>query len=422
MEVVIVGNGIAGIAAAWTIRDCCQKTTVTVISREFGPAYSACVLPNYIAGEIERDRVFIKRKKDYTRANIHTAFGEEVTAIDVARSRVYTTSRSFRYDRLILAVGSLPTLPTVQGISLKGVFTLKTLTDAEMILTSIRSSDAQKAIVIGAGAVAVEAAVALRKRGYSVSLLARSRLLRKLFDNEVALRIQEKLIQNGIEVFTGERVLQICGREQVETVLTNKRSLDCGIVLIATGMYPNTALVRNRGIEIGQTGAIKVDGRMQTNVEGIYAAGDCVETKDIITGERVVSMFWHNAKQQGRIAGLNALGVKKRYQGSFSIATLNVFGTHAISIGHTEAYVKQRSGDYEVIEKKLDRAYYRVITVNGACKGIQYIGPYIGPSDLGLLFMAARKGFKLEKVQNVSKLFFRNPWLCKVSNHLLNPH
>jgi NADH oxidase (H2O2-forming) len=414
MDVVVIGNGIAGVSAAFTIRKCKENAKVTIISREPTPAYSACALANYLSGERERDRVFIKSIGDYLKEKINIELGDEVEGIDVGQMKIHTGTKKIPYDKLILATGSLPFIPRIDGCSLRGVFALKTMQDADRII----AHRPRKVVVVGSGPIGIEATVALRRIACEIDLIELlDRILPNLFDQEASSLIQSILEEQGVRVHTDEKVLNIIGGDHVRGVTTNKRKIDCDTVIMSVGMIPDTRLVKEMpAMEMGKRGGIRVDKRMKTSIPEIFACGDCVETEDLFSGEVGANMLWHNAKQQGDIAGYNAIGVEKSYPGSFSIAGVDVFGTHAVSVGNTRSYLKDTPCD--VIEKHGDHCYYRIVTANGLFKGGQYIGPY---EELGMIFTAIKKRDLLEHIQGISrsrKTVLENPWLYRLQRYL----
>jgi len=181
-RIVIIGNGIAGNSAASAIRSSKNQVAVTIISQEPFPEYSACTLSKkYLSGEMKRDEVFLKAPEDYFREKITPLFGQQVINIDAREKKVILEQEEVRYDKLILAMGGNPMIPPLPGVEKKGIFTLKSLGDAD----SIFSYSGSKAVVIGAGAIGIEASISLRKRGWNVVLLELlDRVLPTMFDDE----------------------------------------------------------------------------------------------------------------------------------------------------------------------------------------------------------------------------------------------
>ena len=412
-HIVIVGNGVAGNSAASAIRSTDREAAITIVSQEPFPEYSACTLSKkYLSGDMGREGVFLKTIEDYTRKKIATVFGQGVTAIDIKGKKVMLEQGEVVYDKLILATGGNPVVPPISGVEKEGIFTLKSLADAD----SIFHYSGRKAVVIGAGAIGVEASISLRKRGWNVMIIELlDRVLPTMFDYEPSLIMREKLEGFGIEVYTGEKAMSFIGNGRVRGVSTDKREVECDLVILSLGIRPNVAISQQIGIELGSLNGIKVDEHMRTSVEDVYACGDCVETRDTITGDKMLCLLWYNAKQQGAIAGFNSVDIEKRFSGTIMIGTVDVIGTFGVSIGHTsESFQKGRQ---EVIEGG-STWYHRILISDGVFIGAQLIGK---TSDIGPLVTAIRRGDKVEKLQSVLRdgsLLSKNPLRVKLSQYL----
>jgi NADH oxidase (H2O2-forming) len=393
----IIGNGIAGATAAATIRRLNRKARITIISEEPHPVYSACVLADYLSGEIERQGVFIKSLRDYQQQNIRLVSSQKAMALDVGYKRVVLTSGHISYDKLIIATGSKPVIPNVEGKECQGVFTFKSLNDADMI----HRWDGQEAVVVGSGPVGLEISLTLRKKGYRVVLIELlDRVLPRVFDEYPASIIKSILKEGGIEVLTREKLVRIAGTERVEAVITDKRRIKCDTVILAAGVRPEVGLVTGI-LELGKIGGILVDERMGTSVKDIYACGDCVEVKDLLSGCPALNLLWHNARKQGEVAGYNAAGMPCDYPGSFNLTGLNLFGTQVYSFGSTVGASQDRP---EVIERKTDGRYQRLILLHEVLIGAQSIN---WSENMAVLLNTA---LRQEKVPNTRGLFaWRKP-------------
>jgi NADH oxidase (H2O2-forming) len=391
MQFLVIGNGIAGVSAAHTIRRFDKEARITIISKDPYPAYSACVLPNYISGEISRDRVFIKAFRDHSLDDIQLKRAE-ATTLDLQRRRVVLESEILSFDRLIIATGSKPIVPPIKGADKKGVFTFKSLEDADMI----NSHKGQIAVVVGSGPIGVEASVALERRGYRVFLVELlDRVLPQVFDEYPASMIKIILQNGAIEVCTQERVVEILGSESVQGVVTNRRTIECDTVIISAGMRPDVELAEGV-LEIGNHGGVLVDDRMCSSVSDIYLCGDCVEAKSLISGQSVLSLLWHSARHQGEIAGSNASGVPRTYPGSLNITGVDLFGIQAVSIGNIETDVED---GLEVIERKRDGGYQRLLLSNGVLVGAQSVN---GSDTMGVFLSAI---VRKERIKSARDLF-----------------
>ncbi len=412
MNVVIVGNGIAGNTAAESIRRSNAQAKITIISEEPFPEYSACVLSDYISREIPRKRVFLKSKKDYERLGVKAIFGERVDDIDTVGKRVVLEDQEFFYDKLILATGSEPMIPPIQGVKKRGVFSLKTLGDAQAIL----KHRGKEAVVIGSGPIGVEATVALKKKGYDVHLIEiLSWILPRLLEKECSRVATGILYQNGVHVVVGEKVHEIHGQRGVEGVSTDRRWIDCDTVILSAGVMPRTELAKRVGISLGPLGGIKVNTRMETDQPDIYACGDCTEVMLPGSDDTVSSLLWLTAKKQGEIAGWNSVGTMCQYCIPMNVISLRVFDTYIATISHPN-YAPDRK--YEKIEKRLKDLYRRVILEDGMIKSVQTVGK---SDEMGICYPFLVKGTRVERIrkymgaEEVPPLF---PVYEKIRNYL----
>jgi NADH oxidase (H2O2-forming) len=413
MQVVIIGNGVAGNSASSAIRQVSQRARITLISDEPYPAYSACVLGEYLGGEIRRSRVFLKRIKDYREQGIRILLGQRVIKIDAKNRRIHLERKRIPYDKLIVASGAEAFIPPVEGARKEGIFPFKSIADADRIL----GYSARRVVVVGSGPIGVEVSCALRRRSYEVYLVELLQwLLPRVFDQKPALRIQRILENHGIRVLTDEKVEKVTGNHRVRGILTNRREIKCEMVIMAVGMRPRVDIARRAGAEIEEFGGIKVNSQMLTNLPGVHACGDCAEAPDPVSGENTLIMLWHNARRQGEVAGYNSIGVRRAYPGSTNVVSANIFEVPVFSIGCSASSL---GGDaIEVIEKDRPDYYHRVVVADGKIRGAQFIGE---TEDMGVLLPAVRKRCSLKNVRRIvdsPELLFLAPWYHKIKRYL----
>jgi NADH oxidase (H2O2-forming) len=408
MKVVIIGNGIAGNQVAFTLSQQNLENEICIISAENVPEYDPCSLPYFLGGDVTKKDVFRKKMDDYEHHNIELVFNNKVISIDPESKHVNTDKGlSISYDKLVLAHGGDLFVPPVEGIDNPGVFSCKQLLETE----KLNSHKGDSAVVIGSGAIGIEAAEALKKKGYEVYIIELfDWILPSLFDKPTAERFESAIKGYGIHVCTGEKVLRIKGDNGVTRVVTDKREIKCNTVVVATGVVPGTCLAQTAGIETGR--GIRVNQRMETSVSDIYACGDCVETIDAHTGEAAMFQLKHNAIEQGRIVAKNISGENTRYPGAHAFARAHFFNTHATTFGKTLQSTQSLSGQPEIIEKESGKNYLRIILMDGKVIGGQAIGKYadtvgvlIGAmwrkDDINLL---RRKWKSIVQANNVNKL------------------
>jgi NADH oxidase (H2O2-forming) len=313
-------------------------------------------------------------------------------ALDADRKSVLLQTGNIDYDKLVIATGSKPIKPPIKGMDTKGVFTLKSLEDAGLI----SKWQGHTAVVIGSGPIGVEASLALKKRGYQVTLVELlDRILPQVFDEYPARFIKDALGKNGINVSTREKVVEISGEGSVERVITDRRKIKCDTVILAAGMRPEKSFAEGV-LGQGVLGGIKVNDRMETSLEDVYASGDCVEAQGLIEGRPVLSLLWHNARMQGEVAGSNAAGIPRTYTGSINVTGIEVRGLKAISIGITGSGLVN---DPEIIETWKNGPYRRLVFSRDVLIGIQSINWDI---NIGLCLAAVLRREKWETCQGLN--------------------
>ncbi|MHB1042611.1 MAG: NAD(P)/FAD-dependent oxidoreductase [Eubacteriales bacterium] len=384
-RVVIVGNGIAGNEAAVALRKVDKGANIFIISDEKYNLYSACVLSDYLADEIPRNRVFLRNYRFNT--GITKILGQLVIGVNLDAKELYLEEGKLSYDSLILATGSRPILPRIKGINIPGVFTLKTIHDADRISNFLLRKKSSTIVVVGSGPVGIEVSIALYKKGCKVVIVELMPwILAKVFDREAGERIKSYLLDHGIIVLTGEQITAIYGQDSVEYVETTERRITCDAVVMCIGMQPNVDLAQKIGVRMGDFGGILVNDRMCTSIPDVYACGDCVTAMSAIDGRPVLSLLWHNAVQQGRIAGTNCAGIRARYKGSLNMMGLHVFGLYIVSIGETLGTVGNQST--QVTDINHETRFKRIISLEDRIIGGQFIGY---GSGIGTIVAAIKK-------------------------------
>lgn len=382
MKLVIIGNGIAGNQVAFDVRKKDPRAGIVILSAEDVPEYDPCSLPYYLGGECLRADVFRKSPEDYADNRIELRYDARAVAIDPDKKRVTIhTGEQIGYDKLVLAHGGDLFVPPIPGIDNSGVFSCKQLAETQKLADHKGTS----AVVIGSGAIGIEAAEALKRKGYEVYVIElMDWILPSLFDEATARRLETELTGYGIQVFTHEKVMEITGHGQVTGVITDRRTIDCDTVVVATGVVPGTALAQTAGIETGR--GIQVNRQMQTSVPDIYACGDCVETIDACTGEIAMFQLKHNAIEQAQVTARHILGEPVRYLGAYAFARAHFFDTHAATFGKTQRALDCVFGDKRIVEREDKNNYLRVVLLDNQIVGGQAIGTFA--NDLGLLIGA----------------------------------
>ncbi|MEW5945595.1 MAG: FAD-dependent oxidoreductase, partial [bacterium] len=326
---------------------------ITIIERGGTLSYAACGLPFFIAGAVKdlrflsdtpygaaRDAGFFAAVKDVAVLSHTDALRIERESKTVAVRNLKTgAADSVPYDLLVIATGASPAVPPIEGVNLKNVFTLHTPPDAAAILKAVESG-AEKAVVIGGGMIGLEAADAFHNQAVDCAIVElREHLLPDVVDADVAAQLERRISEMGVAVHTCEKVVRLegGGDGRVKKVVTDKRELTADLVLLSTGIRPNTALARDAALDVNpETGCIAVDDRLRTSDPSIFAGGDCVDCLHLVTGKRVFAPLGSTANKHGRVIGDNLTGGDSAFPGVAGTSVVRVLGMNVARTGVTE--------------------------------------------------------------------------------------
>lgn len=346
-KIVVIGANSAGIEAAIMARKTDRDAEITVVTDESVPTYSRCGLPFVLSGKIQSfEKLIVYPISLYRIMKFDLCKETRATRIDIRGRAVEVETKageheSLEYDALVIATGASPFSPPIKGLDKEGVFTLRTLKDGEGIARVMK--DAGSAVVIGAGYVGMEIADAFRTRGLKTTIIdSEPTILAKTFDEDMSLEVQRRFEESGIELLLGRRAEAILGGDRVKAVVAGEHEIPADLVINATGVRPNVGLSREAGIEIGVTGGIKTNRRMQTSAEDIYAAGDCAETTNPITHSPALPLLGSTAVRQGRVTGINAAGNYSTYSGALFSVVSQMLDFEVGATGLTESW----AGEY----------------------------------------------------------------------------
>ncbi len=310
---VVVGGVAAGTKAASRARRVDQEAEITVYQEEPEPSISECGLPYFLSGVVEERADLVARTPEqFAEKGIEVRVRHRVEKIDPGNKKLSARwlegDETFEdaYDRLIIATGARAVLPPIPGADLEGVFKLRFLTDADGVRRYIEERSPKRAAVVGGGYIGLEVAENLCRLGMEVALIEGEDRVALAYGSEVAERVEEHLKENGVSVYTGAKVEEFTGDERVEGVRFGGGELEACLVVVGVGIEPSVELAEGAGVEIGSTGAIRVDKHMRTNLPEVWAAGDCVESVNLVSGEPVWIPLGDTANQMGRVAGTNA--------------------------------------------------------------------------------------------------------------------
>jgi len=374
MKYIIIGASAAGMQAAEEIRKIDSSSDIKVFSKENYYPYSRCLISRYVDGRLKENNFFFKTSHFFEDFNIDSLLGTEITHIDKNVKKVFTNdNREYSYDRLLIATGSSPWIYDVEGASLEGVCTFHSWNDAKKIISLLK--DAKKAVIAGAGFIGLEAAYALTKKGIEVTVIEKmSQILPQQTDITAAGIIQDDLEKMGVKFMFNQSISSIEGNGRVSNVvLMDKSRIQCSMVIMATGVKPNTVLAEKAGILTGK--GVCVDEHFRTSDEHIYAAGDVIEIEDITTGKREVSATWFNAVLQGKYAGYNMAGNRRSYR--TIVGMQNAVQFHQvplISFGKVFLDPDDEQKGYEVISAKRGNVYKKLVLSDNRICGMIFVG------------------------------------------------
>lgn len=347
LRLLVIGGVAAGTKAASKARRDDPEMEITLITEERHVSYIACGMAYYIGGVVrERESLFARSPEEFRdRQNISILLNHRAESIDTYDRLVKVTeldtghAEAMRYDRLLIATGSVTVVPPIPGIDTQGIHTFHTVTDADAIKERLDRGGVREACIVGGGFIGIEMAENLRLRGVEVTLFEMAdRLMSGLYDPDMAKPIREHMESKGVRVLTGAAVERFMedGDGAVRAAVADGTEYPCQLGIVATGVKPNVTLARDARIAIGSTGAIKVDACMETSVRGIYAAGDCAETTHLVSGKPFWFSLGSTANKQGRVAGANIAGNRKTFPGVLGTSIVRVFDKTAARTGLNE--------------------------------------------------------------------------------------
>jgi len=378
-NIIIIGMGTASSGASAAVNHTNPRAEVSIIEKRGYEMYSPCGMPFAFEGRLD----FGSLKHDFPARGPRTKLylNTEEVKIDPDRKEVVIKNQegqnAFQYDSLIITTGARAIIPPIENIErFLGSYahTLYTLEEVSC-LYNIVSQDT-KVSIIGAGAIGVEFAMAMKKQGLEVILVEMmGQVFPNALDKDMARLVQEYLERNGITVLTDSRVKEVIGKDKVEGIIIDEKEHKTDLIILACGIIPNIEWITGFGIFYNKNGII-TNNRMMTNIKGVYAAGDCVETYNAMTKKRCGSALAVPALKQGRVAGINAAGGRATYSGTLN-TFISIFGEYAVgSTGITSEQAKEEG--HELVIQKI--------------KGQNKANWYPGHKELIVKLIADKKG------------------------------
>lgn len=356
MRIVIIGGVAAGMSAAAKLKRMKPDYEVVVYEKTDVVSFGACGLPYFVGGFFDDSNEMIARSAEaFIKTGIDLKVFHEVINIDT-NSKTLTVENSKtkdtfvdKYDKLMIATGAGSIIPPIKNINLENVTTLKTLDNGFHLKELLNKEENKNIVIIGAGFIGVEAIEACKKLNKNVTVFQlEDRILNAVFDKEITDVLQEEIISHNVDLRLNEAVSELTGNTKVEGIITNKgETIPADVVIIATGVKPNTSFLKDSGIKMLSNGALIVDEHGKTSIEDIYAAGDCASIKNIVSGEDTYVPLATGANKLGRIVGENLAGKDSVFPGSLASSCIKVMNMEAASTGLTEMQAKKLGLNYK---------------------------------------------------------------------------
>lgn len=440
MKVVIIGGVAAGPKVASRIVRLAPNAEVTIVEKGKLLSYAGCGLPYYVSGVVKkqaelmstpvgvvRDPVFFRHVKNVQVMNQTEAIqldrsGRRVEVRDAGGGRSWLS-----YDKLVFATGATPVVPPIPNVNLENILTLHGVQDAERIKTLLSEHKARDVVVVGGGLIGVEATEALVQSGCRVTIVEMLPQILSMLDLEIARLVEQHMESHGVKVLTGTKVQSFEGQGRVQAVVTDGGTLPAEMVIMAVGVRPAVEVARSAGLEIGTTGAIKVDPHLRTSDPDIYAAGDCVECVDLLTGKPCFVPLGSTANKQGRVAANNICGLDDTFPGVLGSTVCKVFDYCVGRTGLTEAAaVKLGYDPVTASAPGADRAHYmptakplllKIVADKKSRRllGVQATGPGAGDKRIDVAAMALAAGMTVDQLAQAD-LCYAPPYASAMDN------
>jgi NADPH-dependent 2,4-dienoyl-CoA reductase/sulfur reductase-like enzyme/rhodanese-related sulfurtransferase len=393
-RLLVIGGVAAGPKAAARARRCDPELEIVVFQEEDEISYAGCGLPYYVSGVVEkRDELISRTPGKFAQDGIRVLKRRRIEKVDpenrTVSGRDIESGEIFseRFDRLVIATGAQAIRPKIDGIDLGNVFYLRSIFDADAMLGQIRAEGIRNVVIAGGGYIGLEMAESLVRLGKRVTVVELAPQVLTLFDEDFAGILRQNLEGKGVQVFTSEGIKSLIGREgKVIRVRTETQEIETDAVLMSLGVRPQVELARKAGLRIGETGAVWVSEKMETSIEGIYAAGDCAETTHLVTGKKTWVPLGSTANKQGRVVGTNVCGGNATFPGVMGTAIFKAFDLNVAKTGlNMREAEKEGFHPVQAIVRGYGQAHYYPAKRESALKVIadQETGRILGAQAIG---------------------------------------
>lgn len=356
MKLIVIGGIAAGMSAASKLRRMDADAEIIVYEKGAFPTYGACGLPYYISDENDDHQKMIARTvEDFEAQNIQVKLKHEVVKVDFERQQIMVKNLETGsiwidpYDRLMISTGTSPVVPPIPGINNEHVSVLKTMEDGLHMKERLLKPNISDVTVVGGGYIGIEMAEGLRTLGKQVRVVEMAPRILMPFDPEIVAIAQKELTKQGVDLHLGETVKEIQETGTKRRVVTDRDTYETDYIVLSVGVRPATSLFRGTALQLDQRGAIIVDKEMQTNIPGVFAAGDCATVYNKVKDETDYIPLGTNANKGGRIAGENIAGARRKYTGTLGSAAIKIFDLEMGRTGMSQAEAEERFDDVTAV-------------------------------------------------------------------------
>ena len=368
MNIVVIGAVAAGAKAAAKSRRLLPDSKIDIYTEDTHVSYSACGLPYYIQGNFDDyKKLIVRTPEEFGESNIDVHLQHRVIKIIPKTQKVIVknliTDAEFpvAYDKLVIATGALPFMPDIKNINLPNVYKVRTLEDGIAIKEAMKN--AKHVTIVGGGYIGIEMLEAFVKNDIHTTLVESSSHIMSMLDDDIAKLITEYIETDSrdlVKLLTNDAVISFNGTERVEEVVTAQgEHFNTDMVIMCAGVRPRVDIAKDAGINLGITGAIKVNSRMETNVENIYACGDCIEETNIITHRQIWLPLGTNANKEGRCAAVNLAGYTEDFEGVLGSTVTRYLNLTISTTGLTHKAAEEAGFDpVSIMITKRDKAGY----------------------------------------------------------------
>ncbi len=382
LNYVIIGNSAAAIGCVSGIRTIDKESQITLISDEPHFTYSRPLISYWLKGKVDDEKMYYRNSDFYEKNNCNTILGKKVITIDSAAKLVVLEDDSYvKYDKLLVATGSSPFVPPVEGLNeASNTFTFMKWDSVKGVKSAVKSDS--KVVIMGAGLIGLKAAEGLHEICEDITVVDMAdRILPSILDKKGADFVQRHIEKYNIKFILNDAAQSVTNNS---VSLKSGQTLDYDVLIVAVGVRPNTELVKNAGGNVNR--GIVTDNKQETSLKDIYAAGDCTESFDICTEQNKILALLPNAYMQGEIAGINMAGGDKEFDTAMPMNAIGFFGLHMITAGSMEG---------ECAEAIDESNYKKMFFADNLLKGYILIGEI---SRAGIYTSLIREKIHLEEI------------------------